>query len=41
MTVRQTSPAVSAGEIYVEEMVDLEADAVFRPTLQAILCSLS
>ena len=37
MTVRQTSPSMSEGEIYVETMVDLDANAVFRPTLQAVL----
>ena len=37
VTVRQTSPVMSEGEIYVEEMLDLEANAVFRPILQAIL----
>ena len=37
MTLRQTSPVMSEGDIYVEEMLDLEANAVFRPTLQAIL----
>ena len=37
MTVRQTSPALSEGEIHIVEEVDLDANAVFRPTLQAIL----
>ena len=37
MTVRQTSSVMSEGEVCVEEMLDLDAHAVFRPTLQAIL----
>ena len=37
MTVRQTSPVISEGSMYVEGMLDLDANAVFRPTLQAIL----
>ena len=37
MTFRQTSPALSEGEVYLEEGLDLDANAVFRPTLQAVL----
>ena len=37
MTVRQTSPTFSEGEISMAEELDLDANAVFRPTLQAIL----
>ena len=37
MTVRQTSPALSEGEVYLDEGLDLDANAVFRPTLQAVL----
>ena len=37
MTVRQTSPAVSEGEVYLEDGLDLDSNAVFRPTLQAVL----
>ena len=37
MTVRQTSPALSEGEVYMEEALDLDANAVFTPTLQAVL----
>ena len=32
MTVRQTSPALSEGEFYVAEDLDLDANSVFRPT---------
>ena len=37
MTVRQTSPALSEGETYGIDELDLDANAVFRPTLQAVL----
>ena len=37
MTVRQTSPTLSEGEIYMAEDLDLDANSVFRPTLQAVL----
>ena len=37
MTVRQTSPALSEGEFYMAEDLDLDANSVFRPTLQAVL----
>ena len=37
MTVRQTSPTLSEGEIYMADELDLDANSVFRPTLQAVL----
>ena len=37
MTVRQTSPALSEGEIHMIDELDLDANSVFRPTLQAVL----
>ena len=37
MTIRQTSPVISEGDMCVEAMLDLDANAVFRPTLQAVL----
>ena len=37
MTVRQTTPAFSESEFYVAEDLDLDANSVFRPTLQAVL----
>ena len=37
MSVRQTSPTLSEGELYLAEELDLDANAVFRPTLQAVL----
>ena len=37
MTVRQTSPTLSEGEIYMVDELDLDANSVFRPTLQAVL----
>ena len=37
MTVRQTTPAFSENELYVAEDLDLDANLVFRPTLQAVL----
>ena len=37
MAVRQTSPTLSDGELYIAEELDLDANAVFRPTLQAVL----
>ena len=39
MTVRQTSPTLSEGELYMAEDLDLDANSVFRPTLQAVLWS--
>ena len=37
MSVRQTSPTLSEGEMYLVEELDLDANSVFRPTLQAVL----
>ena len=37
MTVRQTTPAFSESELYVTEDLDLDANSVFRPTLQAVM----
>ena len=37
MTVRQTSPTLSEGDTYMAEDLDLDANSVFRPTLQAVL----
>ena len=37
MTVRQTTPAFSENEFYAAEDLDLDANSVFRPTLQAVL----
>ena len=37
MTVRQTSPTLSEGEICTMDGLDLDANSVFRPTLQAVL----
>ena len=34
MSVRQTSPTLSEGELYLAEELDLDANAVFRPTLR-------
>ena len=36
MTVRQTSPTISEGEVYLADELDLDANSVFRPTLQAV-----
>ena len=37
MTVRQTTPAFSESEFYAAEDLDLDANSVFRPTLQAVM----
>ena len=37
MTVKQTSPTLSAGKLFDEERVDLDSNTVIRPTLQAVL----
>ena len=37
MTVRQTTPAFSESEFYGAEDLDLDANSVFRPTLQAVM----
>ena len=37
MTVRQTTPAFSESELYAIEDLDLDANSVFRPTLQAVM----
>ena len=37
MTVRQTSPTFSDGEMCMMDELDLDANSVFRPTLQAVL----
>ena len=37
MVVRQISPTLSEGEIFMADELDLDANSVFRPTLQAVL----
>ena len=37
MSVRQTSPTFSEGELGVEEQLDVESSSALRPTLQAML----
>ena len=37
MTVRQTTPALSEGGLFDEDLVDIGSNATVRPTLRAVL----